>query len=452
MAQSLSLASPRAVDASGDAIGAFESETAAVIAATRPRHERIVIYVVCALVAAAIAFMAIAKVERVVTAGGRVVSAQGSLFVQPLAKAIIRQIKVKPGDIVAKDQVLATLDPTFASADLTSLEQKMGSVAAEVARLEAEQAGREFAPSDRDPNTILQLAFWQQRQAEYQASIRDFDARFAAAQSQIELLKQDAAMYQQRLDFASRIEGMQTSLEKSGAGSKLSAIVASDSRVEAERLLSDARNQIDQNQHSLDSLREQRSTYTDKWRNQVAADLVAARKSYDETAQDLAKARKMHDLVSLVAPQNAVVLRVSPTASVGSVSSDTDPLITLVPVEGPLDAEIGIDARDVGFVRVGDPVEVKLDAYDFLQHGTAKGTIRTISEGAFTVGENGEQRSPYFKARVAFTDVKLRNVPQGFRLIPGMTLAGDVVVGRRTILSYIIQGGLRTGSEAMREP
>ena len=101
---------------------------------------------------------------------------------------------------------------------------------------------------------------------------------------------------------------------------------------------------------------------------------------------------------------------------------------------------------------MGDPVEVKLDAYDYLRHGTAKGTIKTISEGSFTIGENQEQRSPYFRARVALNDVSLRNVPAGFRLIPGMTLAGDVVVGRRTILSYIIQGGLRTGSEAMREP
>src|SRR5438270_10109203 len=176
MAQSRSLASPRAVDDAGDAIGAFESETSAVIAATRPRRERIVIYVVCLLVAVSIAFMAIAKVDRVITATGRVIPAQGSLFVQPLSKAIVREIAVKAGDIVARDQVLATLDPTFASADLASLEQKMSSTAAEVARLEAEQAGRDFAPAGRDPDAILQLAFWQQRQAEHQASLRDFDA------------------------------------------------------------------------------------------------------------------------------------------------------------------------------------------------------------------------------------------------------------------------------------
>ena len=50
------------------------------------------------------------------------------------------------------------------------------------------------------------------------------------------------------------------------------------------------------------------------------------------------------------------------------------------------------------------------------------------------------------------TDTHLHNVPADFRLIPGITLSGDIMVGRRTILSYLVEGGLRTGSEAMREP
>ena len=74
------------------------------------------------------------------------------------------------------------------------------------------------------------------------------------------------------------------------------------------------------------------------------------------------------------------------------------------------------------------------------------------SEGSFTTDDNNQPVAPYFKVRVAIKEVHLRNVPADFRLIPGMTLTGDVLVGRRTILSYLVEGGLRTGSEAMREP
>jgi hypothetical protein len=59
---------------------------------------------------------------------------------------------------------------------------------------------------------------------------------------------------------------------------------------------------------------------------------------------------------------------------------------------------------------------------------------------------------PYFKVRVAMKEVHLRDVPADFRLIPGMTLSSDIMVGKRTILSYLVEGSLRTGSEAMREP
>ena len=97
-------------------------------------------------------------------------------------------------------------------------------------------------------------------------------------------------------------------------------------------------------------------------------------------------------------------------------------------------------------------MQLKLDAYKFMQHGTARGVIKTISEGSFTTDENNSPVSPYFKVRVAITAVHLRNVAADFRLIPGMTLAGDIMVGRRTILSYVVEGALRTGSEAMREP
>jgi multidrug efflux pump subunit AcrA (membrane-fusion protein) len=157
----------------------------------------------------------------------------------------------------------------------------------------------------------------------------------------------------------------------------------------------------------------------------------------------------------LAAPADAVVLKVG-RASVGSViepgASGAEPLFTLTPLGGTLEAEVRIAARDIGFIKPGDTVRVKLDAYRFTMHGVAKGVIRSISQGSFTTTEDGQIVAPYYKARVAITDARLRNVPAGFRLIPGLTIDGEVLVGRRTVMSYLLEGALRTGSEAMREP
>jgi HlyD family type I secretion membrane fusion protein len=170
--------------------------------------------------------------------------------------------------------------------------------------------------------------------------------------------------------------------------------------------------------------------------------------------QDLAKAQRVKELITLEAPADSVVLQIA-DASVGSVvdsQTSGQALFTLVPIDGALEAEVQIDNKDIGFVKPGAQVEIKLDAYPFTRHGTVQGTIKTISEGSFTPTNTQAGTSPYFKARVAITGQSLRNVPDSFRLIPGMTLSADVMIGKRTIISYLVTGVMRTGSEAMREP
>jgi HlyD family type I secretion membrane fusion protein len=233
---------------------------------------------------------------------------------------------------------------------------------------------------------------------------------------------------------------------------------ATDERTEMDRLLADAQNQMSQYRQIASSLKAQRDSYIQKWHSDTGADLVTNRNDLDVTRQNLEKAQKLSDLTTLDAPADAIVLKVGNVSS-GSVASgggmqsqEQGALFTLVPLDGPVEADVRVNARDIGFIKAGDVVQLKLDAYRFMQHGTALGTVKTISEGSFTVDDNLVPVEPYFKVRVVIKEVHLRNVPADFRLIPGMTLVGDIMVGRRTILSYLVEGAMKTGAEAMREP
>ena len=167
--------------------------------------------------------------------------------------------------------------------------------------------------------------------------------------------------------------------------------------------------------------------------------------------QQLEKATKKKDLVRLVANEDSVVLKMA-KLSVGSVLKEGDPLLYLAPLHSPVEVEAHIAARDVGFIRAGDPVKLKLDAFNFVEHGMADGTVRWISEGSFTVNDEGTPTEPYYKVRIALTKVDLHNVPEGFRLIPGMTVSADVHIGTRSVLMYIVNGAIQGINEAMREP
>ena len=455
MPQSLSLVRRERADLIAAPISAFESETQAVIQRVSPYSEHAILHVLAGIIVLSLILMSVVKLDRVVSATGRIMPTQGSLFVQPLDKAIVTNILVHNGDVVKKGQVLAQLDPTFALADLRGLQQKKASDDALVDRLKAEQAGRPYAADPNSPYSVLQASIWAQRQSQYLQSINDFDSRMASDHSLIARSRQDAVDYQQRLALASQAEQDHLDLKRQGFGSSLGLITASDNRAEMQRMAGDEpEHRRVQGQHDLSALGAQRAVFIGKWRDDLGTQLVTAQNDLSDATQSLAKAAKISDLSALVAPQDAVVLKVG-KASIGSVIDPTampEPLFTLTPLGGPLEAEVQIDAKDIGFIRPGDAVRFKLDAYRYTSHGLAKGVIKSISEGSFTTTDDGQIVEPYYKVRVAITDARLRNVPADFRLIPGMTLAGDILVGRRTIMSYLVEGGLRTGSEAMREP
>jgi HlyD family secretion protein len=240
------------------------------------------------------------------------------------------------------------------------------------------------------------------------------------------------------MKMAGDVEALYQPLLDKGYVSKLQLMQAMDERTEMSRLFSDAENQISQYRQTLAALQAQRDAYIQKWHSETGAELVTERNALDVTQQNLQKAQKLSDLATLDSPADAIVLQIgkvssgSVAAGGGAQSGDQGPLFTLVPLDAPVNAEIKVNARDIGFIKVGE--------------------VETIIEGSFTTDENNAPVDPYFKIRVGLREVHLRNVPADFRLIPGMTLDGDIMVGRRTILSYLVEGALRTGSEAMREP
>jgi HlyD family type I secretion membrane fusion protein len=444
-----------------EVIGAFESDTAAVFQKTAPRNEHIVLYVLAAMLALAVLLSAVVKLDRVVTSTqGLIATTAGFAYVSPLAPGVIRQVNVKQGQIVKKGQPLATLDPTFTRADLVQLQSHLGSDEAAVAREEAELAGRPYEYSNSDPYQVIQGGLWQKRQAQYRADLANYDAQIRSAGAQLAQARSDVKQYEQRKQLAADAESVYQPLLEKGYVSKLQVMQSMDTRTEMSRLLGVAQAQVSQYNQQVAAGKAQRDSYIHKWQSDLATQLVSDRHDLEITRDSLDKAQKLQDLTSLDSPVDAVVLKVgkvsqgsvAPGGGQDAMSPGVDPLFTLVPLDVPVEADIDVESKDVSFIRVGDPVTMKLDAYPYIRHGTASGVVKTISEGSFTVNDNNVPVPPYFKIRVSITRYHMRNVPSDFRAIPGMTLVADIMVGRRTILSYIVEGALRTGSEAMREP
>lgn len=434
----------------------FQSETGEVREDSEPAQLRLTLYALAGLLVALLAVSIFMQMNRVVTSSaGQIVTTEPTIVLQALDPSIIKTLDVHEGERVSRGQLLATLDPTFASADVGAATAQIASLAAQISRAEAELARRDFDPpagaGAEASYMALQRAYYMQRKAQFEAQLRAYDEQIAQNKATIRKLTDDLAHYQGRVRISQEIEGMRASLAASQFGSRLNLLTATDQRLEILRTQDFDRNALAESEHQLASTSANRDAFVQQWSAQVSQELVTARNTLDTTRQQLAKAVKHQDLVRLEAAEDAVVLKLA-KLSVGSVLKEGDPFITLAPLHSPVEAEVHIAARDIGFVRPGDGTTIKLDAFSFVEHGTAAGAVRWISEGAFSQDDNGSPVEPYYKARIALTEVKLNAVPDSFRLVPGMTLAADITVGSRSVFMYLWKGVIRGVHEAMREP
>lgn len=433
-------------------INDFQGETAEITGRPEPVVARAVVWTLAVMVALFITLASVTKLDRVVTSTGRIVSQSPTIVVQPLEISIIRNLNVRAGETVRRGQVLATLDPTFSSADVAQLGRQVAKLTAEIARMQAEARNEAFTAGGNDPDRLLQESIWRYRQAEYTAKLANFEQRMATLQATIKSNQTDAEHFRSRLKIVGEIETMRQTLEKNQTGSRLNSLIASDTRVETERNLGNSENTIRTASHDLEALRAEREVYIQQWRSSLLTDLSTRQIDLERAREELAKAQRRRELVELRAVDDAVVLEVG-KYSVGSVVEQAQPIYTLMPLNATLEVEVEIAGIDQGFVKPGDRVQVKLDAYRYVEHGMAKGVVKTISEDSFTKREDQSQvQRPFYRARIELTDVSLRDVPADFRLVPGMPLVADIVVGERTIMSYLVEGALRNGSEGMREP
>ena len=435
----------------------FQSEVDAIGEASEPPWARITIWVLTGFFVSIIVLMFATKIDRVVTSTtGKIVSTERINVFQALDPSIIKSIDVHEGDEVEQGQLLATLDPTFAAADVKQLKLQVAGLQAQIERDEAQLSSRPFSfPDATDPEirqtAAMQREYYNQQVAQYKAQIASYDAKISQTQATIQKYQADASRYQQREQIAQQIENMHNTLVAQHAGSLLNALTSEDQRLEVLRTLEFDHNSLVESQHTLASNTADRDAFIQQWSTQLSQDLATAEANLEIAQASLEKATRHHELVRLTAMERSVVLTVA-TLSVGSVLKEGDTLLTLMPDTAVVQGEIHISPRDVGFVRPGDLCVLKIDSFNYMEHGTAEGKVRWISDNAFTTDDNNQPVEAFYKARCTIDAMHFVKVPPKFRLIPGMTLQADINVGTRSVAMYLLGGVMRGFGESMREP
>ncbi|MCW4590529.1 HlyD family type I secretion periplasmic adaptor subunit [Gluconacetobacter entanii] len=446
----------------------FYSPSAALIDMPPQDAALYIIWVIGGLAIAGLLVMTFLPLDRVVTTNGRLVAADGTLVVQPLETSIIRSINVHEGDIVHKGDILAELDPTLSDADVENMRKQAASYRAEVARLSAEAAGRDYAPDMSDPASVQEAADFMRRKSEYSAKVANYDRQVAGLQSDLQGYEASTAMYAARAKVASDVRDMRERLQREQVGSRLSTLASQDSLMEVVRSQITARHDAEATRARLDAMKAQRDGYIGNWQATVYQDLSVAQHHLADADSSYRKAMLHHTLVQMRAQKDAVVLSIA-RLSTGSVLQAASPLMTLVPIDGRLEVESVMRGLDVGYVRTGDRALLKFAAFPYTQYGGADATVRVISADSFAGGgtnvaggmtaqeggtsdTSGDPQAAYYRVRLAIDRYSLHGVPPFFRPQPGMPVEADIHVGRRTIMQYLLNKLIPAMTNGMREP
>src|SRR5471032_2065994 len=402
-----------------------------------PRFVRLTLHVLALALFAFIVWASLSRVEKVVTARGRLVNPQQNIVVQPLETSIIQRID--------------------AQADEAQLRTRLRSLDTQTEGLRAELAGKRApgatAGGKGDADDVLQSQLSGERQANFESQKTKLDQNIASLRASIETNKRDQQVLAQRVKSLREMESMQEQLMAEQFGAKLHLLEARDRRLEVERDLVVQQNKAQELASSLAGAQAERAAFGNGWRQKMMEDLLAATRDRDGVNEQLAKADKRHQLVQLVAPADAVVLDTG-KLSVGSVIREAETMFTLVPLGAEMEAEVQIDSLDIGYIKPGALAHLKVDAFSFQQHGTLDGKVVTISQDAFRreAGSPAQGLDAYYLSRITFSGSHLKKMGAGAHLLPGMTLNAEIVVGKRSVMSYLLWPLTKAVDESIREP
>lgn len=415
------------------------------------RRLSVIMIALVGLVAVFVIWSSWARLEEVTKGQGRVIPASKIQVVQSLEGGIVREILVKEGAIVAKDDLLLRIDPTLADASAGETKQKIFGLRAQVSRLTAEIEGH--APVfDTDLAVEHQLIVSQQK-ALYSSRQRGLKASIAA----FELVDRQRA--QEILEAVARADVLKRSLSIAQAELEmLEPLVRSRAASRAELLTARAKlNDVEGNlkaiELSLPRLRaaqeeaqERKREKIETFKSEALQLLSAAQVELAQLNQTLLGNKDRVNRTTMKSPARGIVKTVSVTTS-GQVVKPGESLVEIVPINDNLLIEAQVKPQDIAFLRPGQDAVVKISAYDFSIYRGLEGKVVQIGADSVTT-EKGES---YYVIRVRTDKSYLEHSGKKLPIIPGMVAEVSVLTGAKTVMAYLTKPLTRMRNNALTE-
>ncbi|MGB3880183.1 MAG: HlyD family type I secretion periplasmic adaptor subunit [Diaphorobacter nitroreducens] len=398
------------------------------------RTARWIARVLILLVITAFAWAVLGRMDIIVNAAGKVIPSERSKTIAAIETGSVVSLSVVEGQSVKAGDVLLQLDTAALDAErdraLGEKSEAVMTLARNQALLEAVQRGRPPALAPRD-------------QLNHQYGI-DLDAgRWHSASNHVHGQWQDYAAKRKKLsdDVANYAEALPLVTQQAASYKKLAATndVSRDAWQDKEQ----ARLQL---QAQWQEAHNQREALTAEVSRQALDQIAEARRIASASTQEARRAASTSRLLTLKAPVDGTVQQLA-VHTLGGVVPAAQPIMQIVPSQGPLEVEAFIENKDKGFVHAGQSAAVKVDTFEYTKYGTLPGKVIHVSQDAIP----DEKRGLIYAVKVLLDETTLNVNGEPTPITPGMAVNIEIKTGDRRVIEYVMSPLIRHTREALRE-
>ncbi len=409
---------------------------------------RAAVWLAAAMIGLAVAWAATTTVPQVAQGAGEIVPAGNVLTIQHLEGGIVARIGVREGDIVEARQMLVEIDRTAATAERDQLASREASLRLQAERLRAFADGRaaKLAESGELGLSADQAAILltQERARASQRAV--LERQLAGRRADLEALLGQQQTLQRQIRITGEALDMRQRLTDQGLNSRITLLDVQREMNRVQGELSTVLVNIGRARESIGEA-EQRLVELD---TRLSADAMRELGTVTSELRQVEEARvRLDDRVArttVTAPVRGVVKEMR-VRTEGGVVPPGGPLLDLVPMGRELIVEARLQPSDIGQVRIGQPVSVKVSTYDFARFGSVPGTLTYLS--ASTIVD--PQGRPFYKALVALEKDHVGDDPKRNLVLPGMTVLADIKTDERTVLRYLLNPVYKALDSAFHE-
>jgi HlyD family secretion protein/adhesin transport system membrane fusion protein len=395
------------------------------------------IYMISLILVGFIIWASFLQIAEVASTTGEITHQGDVVQVQHLAGGRVKKVYVKNGSVVKKGQTLMTLDPIITGLELNSIRDKLSLMIAKKIRLMALLNGKEpdFSKIEDKNIKIAQKLLYTNTLESYGLEKLIIGKQINQVRIEAELLKKERDKLNRNMLFIKEELDIRRKLRSKGLNSRITLLTL-------EKEYNDAKYSLNQFPEKQRKYEQKEKELRNSVRNITAIYMKNSSKELEQVSSEIATTEKQISIydnniesLRIKAPVEGIVHNIRMKGA-GQIAKSGEVLMTIIPTEKALVAKVHISAKDIGHVRRGQTVIMRVTTYDSRRYGVLKGTVYKISPSVLIPEDRTE---PYYEGIILLEKNYIGKNEEKLKVFSGMTLTADINTGSKYFIEYLLK-------------